>query len=147
MTRIEALTRGVKIVNDLAALLPRRRRGTAPDRIIAAVAVADFLYEDDGNGGDDGPEPPADIMPSGPLFALACEVEPADRLTVYSGRTESDAGNRSWVSFLAKANDGSTVQVAVSPSRARAFGAAVLNAADQADGTTALNFIDNGGSQ
>ncbi|MEU8655240.1 hypothetical protein [Actinoplanes philippinensis] len=134
----------MRFVDTMGAMFPRRQRGTAPERTFAALAVAEFLLDEHGGDEGNGEPEPGPVEPAGPVREIACEVDPGDSLRVV-GVKAPDSRSRPCVAFRATAQAGDSVEVIISPTRARTFAAGVLDAADEADGTTPLNFIDNGG--
>lgn len=100
------------------------------DRIRDAVLVLrgyELTYDDYG---------PEDAIPAGPLRRAACIHTPGDEAAIQG----IALGNREAVAFTIKAGE-ETSQVILSPGHARALAAGILNAADEADGTTPLVFI------
>jgi len=143
VNRPEALGVGMSVVDAMSERLPRRRRGTAPDRVAASVMVAEFLIGDQEEEPAAPPATPDDYAPAGPARLVECEVTPGDRLFVRAARPSDGTAGRPLVGIAATAN-GETAEVILSPARARAWAAGVLDAADEADGTTPLNFAHGG---
>lgn len=146
MTREDALSLGLGHVLAVSEGLPRNHLGTAPERAAAAVLVAEFLVRD--GQPEAGAEPtaadPDDYTPAGPTRVLDCDVEPGDRLFVRGAKPPSGTLGRPLVGIEATSSSGAVVQVVVSPARARSWAAGILDAADEADGTTPLNFASGG---
>ncbi len=148
MNRTNALDVGMAVVEalggGLGGGLARRHRGTAPDRTAAAMMVAEFLVgEPQEEVAELPPAAPDDYTSAGPARLVECEVSPGDRLFVRAARPPAGSSGRPLVGIEATAN-GETAQIVLSPSRARAWAAGVLDAADEADGTTPLNFLSGG---
>ncbi len=139
MTREEALAAGLAYVDQASAGIPSRRGMTAAERAYLGMAAATFLL------GDDSTAPTGDTHePVGDGAILQCEVAPGDHLFVRGAKVTAGADGRPMVGFEARTASGEVMQVLASPARARAWAAAVLNAADNADGTDPLNFVSGG---
>lgn len=142
MNRIDALAIGLANLAAASKGIPRRQHGTAPDRVAAAVLVAEFLMRDSEHGGEELPTAEAaDYVSAGPARSLECDVTPGDRLFVRGAKAPAGTVGRPLIGIEATSSDGALVQVVVSPARARTWAAGILDAADEADGTTPLNFV------
>lgn len=85
----------------------------------------------------------ADLPPEarGEITAVPCAFDPEDGASVRRMGAVNNAGTR--VAIATVMGDEETA-VAVTPADARAFAAAILNAADEADGTVPLRFVPPG---
>lgn len=109
-------------------------RSLAPSGTAEVLAVAAFLMEYAAAGFEleaDDDEPYESGMPAGPLYDVRCAVTPSEQAQVVglaSGR----------VGLRTAGADGPGVTLAITAKDARGFAAALLNAADDADGTSPL---------
>lgn len=78
-----------------------------------------------------------DPTPGQPIAWLRCAVDPKDAIAVRPGRNAGVAG----VGFYIVSGEEHALSVVLPPGLARSFGAAVLNAADEADGTEPMLYL------
>ncbi len=78
-------------------------------------------------------------------YFVRCEADPDDVLTIRRLNAAKTADAKIGVAIAAGGNDDSSLCVVFAPALARAVAAALLNAADEADGTTPLSFVPNMG--
>ncbi|MEU4568681.1 hypothetical protein [Micromonospora sp. NPDC023956] len=157
LTAPEALAAGMLLVDEAAAGLPFWKRGTAPERARAAAHIAAFLLDYPDGWADEEPEEeavesaedddeidPDDAVPVGPARKVMCDASPGDSVYVRAGRS----GGRTGTPFvgLNVESDGEHRQIYLSPTKARAYAAGILDAADEAEGRSPLLRFDLGGS-
>lgn len=143
MTRDEVLAAGLAFVEEANVGVPRHRQPNTGDRVALALQVAAFLLAE--AEAAEVPEATAsDYEPAGPGRTLTCDTDPEDKLFVRSATPTTGVAGRPIVGFEATSASGAVVQLLASPAKARAFAAGILDAADEADGTTPLNFVSGG---
>lgn len=123
-TAVTALAFGAEFTRELDA-----------QKTADALAVAAFLMEyaptltEQAADGDEEDE--ADGMPTGPLSTVHCLHDPADTIQAAAVRGEA-------VGVRIVAGGGDAIGVVLTARDARAFAAGLLNAADEADGSSPL---------
>lgn len=129
MTPIDALSEAVDIVDELTK--GASTAGTLAERAGAALEVASFILglEEE----EDDEDAASGIV--GPSQTVECSVTTGDSAKVDAFR--GPLGVRVRVSV---AEGGNENMVILTPADARRYAAAILNAADEADGTTGLPF-------
>ncbi|MEV0267704.1 hypothetical protein AB0H43_02925 [Hamadaea sp. NPDC050747] len=142
MTPTEALTEAEQFVSRLTVGAGETSSDVV--RTAVALAVAQFLLD---NEAYIEPEPTegdvidtTDSVPAGPARKVMCAANPGDYAYVRSGRTVGGSGFVGLVNLA----DGETTQVVLSPADARRYAAGILDAADEADGTSPLLWLGKG---
>lgn len=138
--RTDALALAVDILEDVDQ--GASDRGTSPERLAEVRELARFILgeeeteeveEVDAEEPEEGRLNLREGMPNGPAYRVQCAATPGDYAYTRSGKS----GNRPFVYVEATA-DGETRAVALDVAEARAFAAAILNAADDAEGASPL---------
>ncbi|MGC5319299.1 hypothetical protein ACPXB5_11230 [Micromonospora arida] len=110
-------------------------RGSVPERVAAAIEVAAFLLGLDEDGEEVDEDEDAPVI-SAPATRVSCTVSPGDYVEVFAEPNDYDTP-RVRLRVVEGVRPSS---VALTPADARSLAAGLLNAADEADGTTPLTF-------
>lgn len=130
-----ALAFGFGYVDEIGTL--GRRRGLAHEEASAAVKVAEFLMSWQAEGeieaaAEDAPE---DYIAGGPVRQVQCALDACDVAQVVA-----TANGYIGLRVVPSGNEEASIGVVLTPVLARQFAAGILNACDEADGTTPLTF-------